>query len=305
MHVGPLEQPSSNAWWSTAALFPSLQMKHKWEFLLHGKSGSEMVERARSSKKKKKKSSISFSYLSHLCLTHVFNKDHTHTVLWEGYLLFLLACSFKPPSCSYYCFRTTILHREALSEEKLHGFSWAEGRLKPPVLVPLPAFPLRDFFFLSTVSAGLLQEIKPPRSAPLGLAGSCGFSCCRRRWLCRFLLPAPAVRGRLHQEETLKPAVGAAAVATGQSWLLGGVIQRKGEVPRKACPAVQQTQALPGKIEGFQSFWNPKGFSSTFLQVERLGSHLTEPFSCPPSPPTADSVQKACVQLGKANFKAV
>ncbi|KAK4812272.1 LOW QUALITY PROTEIN: hypothetical protein QYF61_012947, partial [Mycteria americana] len=53
----------------------------------------------------------------------------------------------------------------------------------------------------------------------------------------------------LHQEETLKLTVGAAAVATSQSWLLGGIIQRKGE-------------------------------------VERLGRHLTEPPSSPPSPPT-------------------
>lgn len=136
---------------------------YKWnaEFSLYGKTRSEMVKPARSSKKKKK---FHFIFLSFLLLPHTPFQQGPHTY-YVGYLLFLLARSFKPPSCSYYCFRTTILRKEAPSEEELHGFSWAGGRLKPPALVPLPAFPPRDFFFLSTVSAALLQEIKPP--APL------------------------------------------------------------------------------------------------------------------------------------------
>lgn len=221
MHVEPLEQPSIPWWSGTAALFLSLQMKHIWEFLVYGKSRNKMIKPARSSQRK---SSVSFSYLSYFYRIHFFNKDHTHTVLCQGCLLFLLACSFKTPGCSYYCFRITILHREALSEEKHHGFSWAGERPKPPVLVPLPAFPPYDFSFSPHFRQSWFRKSTPPHSTPLCLAGSCGFSCCRRRWLCRFLLPAPVVYQPLHQEETLKLTVGAAAEATSQSWLLGGII---------------------------------------------------------------------------------
>jgi len=172
MHVKALEQPSSIACWSgTAALFLSLQMKHRWEFLVYGKSRSKMVKPARSSQRK---SSVSFSYLSYFCLIHFFNKDHTHTALCQGCLLFLLACSFRTPGCSYYCFRTTILHREALSEEKHHGFSWAGDRPKPPVLVPLPVFPPCDCSFSPQLLQGCFRKLNPPLHSSVS---------CRQLWL--------------------------------------------------------------------------------------------------------------------------
>ena len=65
---------------------------------------------------------------------------------------------------------------------------------------------------------------------------------------------------------------------------------------QKGLPSCAIGTTLPGKKnEGFQPFENPKGFSSTFLQVERLGRRLTEPSSSPPSPPTAGSLFKRLV----------
>lgn len=207
MHVEPPEQPSSTVWWSgVAILFLSLKLKCRLEVLVFGKCRRKMVKPARTSQRN---NSVSFSRLPYFCLIHFFNKDHTHAVLCQGCILFLLACSFKIPGCIHYCFKTTILHRKALSEEKHHGFSWAGERPKSPVLVPLPAFPPCDFLSFHSFS-GSLQEVKYlPTSSLLCLAGSCGFSCCRR-----YLLPVLAVYQPLRQDVTLKLTVGAAAAAT-------------------------------------------------------------------------------------------
>lgn len=261
-----------------------------------------MVKPARSSQRK---SSASFSYLSYFCLIHFFNKDHTHTVILyyvRGASYFFLHAASKPQVVAitvsgpqFYTGRHCLVH---------HGFSWAGERPKPLVLVPLPAFPPCDFSFSPQCQQGCFRS-QTPHSILLCLAGNCGFSCCRRRWLCRFLLPALVVYQPLHREEILKLTVGAAAVATSQSWLLGGIIQRKGEVHR-GLPSCAIDTSPSWKQRGFSVFWEPQRIFLHLPTGGVIGQTLDWTIRQSSQPTNSRlSVQKTCGQLGKTNFKAV
>lgn len=165
--------------------------------------------------------------------THFQQEAHTHGT-----------ASGVPPisSCrqlqTRLCFysRTSAGHKEALSEEKQHGFCWAGGRPKPPVPVPLPAFPPCDFSGSPQHRQGCFRKSTPPLHSSVS---------CRQLWLqllqnVMTLQVSPSCPQSLSTSPSRGATqVGADAVATSQPWLLAGISQRKEEVHRKACPAVQ------------------------------------------------------------------
>lgn len=259
-----------------------------------------MAKPARSSQRK---SSDSFSYLSYFCFIHFFSKDHTHTALCQERLLFLLACSFKTPDCTYYCFRTTILHREALSEEKYHNFSSARERCKPPVLVPLPAFPPCDFSLSPQFRQGCFRKSTPPLHSS---------ASCKQLWLqllqkamtlqvsssCPCSLSTSQSRGDTQADSWCSCCSYQPVMATG--WHRS----EERRSTQKGLPSCAIDTALPGKNQGVSVFWEPQRIFLHLPTGGAIGQTLDWTIFIPPSPPTAGSVQKTCVQLSKANFKA-
>lgn len=179
----------------SVALFLSISWKHRWEFLVCGKSRIKMVKTAISTNKKL------FHFHIFIFFIHISNKKRTHMVLRQGYLLFLPADSFKPVSVSIpgpqldtrrHCQKKSSMVSVGLRGDPNHQFQF----------LCLPFLPVISLALHSTGKAA--SGSQPPHSTLLCLAGSCGFSCCRTWWLCRFLLPVLRVYQPLHQEGPLK-----------------------------------------------------------------------------------------------------
>lgn len=159
-----------------------------------------MVKPARSSQ-----SSLSFPYLPYF-LPHMLFQKGPHT-----------DCTMSGLSPISYCIQPQNPRLYLLLCQDHNSIQEDTARRDAPQCVSLGlgkdpnhqfwflCLPFLPVIFLSLHSFGrVVSGSQTPHSTILCLAGSCGFSCCSRWWLRRFLLPALVVYQPLHQEEILK-----------------------------------------------------------------------------------------------------
>lgn len=236
--------------------------------------------------------------------THFQQEAHTHGT-----------ASGVPPisSCrqlqTRLCFysRTSAGHKEALSEEKQHGFCWAEGRPKPPVPVPLPAFPPCDFSCSPQHRQGCFRKSTPPLHSSVS---------CRQLWLqllqnVMTLQVSPSCPQSLSTSPSRGATqVGADAVATSQPWLLAGINQEERRSTQEGLPSCAIATTSPSwkkkKTRRISAFWEAPRIFLHLPTGGAVGQTLAWTLLEPSQPTNSRlSVQNTHVQLGKANFKAV
>lgn len=234
-----------------------------------------MVKPARSSLRKKKSVTF-FTFLLpvYFLLIHFFNKDHTHTLQCQGCLLYLPACSFKSP-----VFQDHNSTQGVTVRRKALWFLLGWVRPKPPVLVPLPAFPPCDSPFSAQFCA------TPSLHSCVSCRQPCLSCCCRWRSCSISFLPLSSVSlsmERRHSSWGCSCWSYQRAKAVG--WQHSG--ERRSTQKGLTSSAIRTNLLLPAKKKGFLSFWGPQRVFLHLSTAGEIGQNQTEPSSSPPSPPT-------------------